>query len=61
VATVAGIISYFEISLSRPYKVLKSSNMQNNSVTTLESYLKLISFGTLFTAMLALAIRLVLS
>lgn len=60
VATVAGIISYFEISLSKPYKVLKRSKMQNDSVTTLESYLKLISFGTLFTAMLALAIRLVL-
>jgi hypothetical protein len=60
VATVAGIISYFEISLSKPYKVLKRSKTQNDSVTTLESYLKLISFGTLFTAMLALAIRLVL-
>jgi hypothetical protein len=59
VATVAGLISYFEIRLSRPYKVLKSSNMQNDSVSTLEKYLKLISFGTLFTAILALALRLV--
>jgi hypothetical protein len=60
VATVAGIISYFEISLSRPYKILKSSNMQNGSASTLERYLKIISFGTLLTAMLALALRLVL-
>src|SRR5919106_1388252 len=60
VATVAGIISYFEISLSRPYKILKSSKMQNGSASTLERYLKIISFGTLLTAMLALALRLVL-
>lgn len=60
VATVAGIISYFEISLSRPYKILKSSNMQNGSASTLERYLKIISFGTLLTAVLALALRLVL-
>jgi Na+/alanine symporter len=60
VATVAGIISYFEISLSRSYKILKSSNMQNGSASTLERYLKIISFGTLLTAVLALALRLVL-
>ena len=60
VATVAGVISYVEISLSRPYKVLKSSNVQNGSVGTLERYLKIISSGTLITAMLALALRIIL-
>lgn len=55
VATVAGFISYFEISLSRPYKILKSSNGQCASIHTLERYLKIISLGTLTTSMLALA------
>jgi hypothetical protein len=59
VATVAGVISYVEISLSRPYKVLRSSNVQNGATNTLERYLKIISFGTLITAMLALALRIV--
>jgi hypothetical protein len=60
VATVAGVISYFEISLSRPYKVLKHSNMENGSVSRLERYLKIISLGTLTIAILSLALRLVL-
>ena len=60
VATVASVISYVEISLSRPYKVLKSNNVQNGSASTLERYLKIISFGTLITAMLALALRMIL-
>ena len=60
VATVASVISYVEISLSRPYKVLKSNNVQNGSVSTLEKYLKIISFGTLIIAMLALALRMIL-
>lgn len=60
VGTVAGVISYVEISLSRPYKVLKSRNVQNGSVGILERYLKIISFGTLITAMLALVLRMVL-
>ena len=60
VATVASVISYVEISLSRPYKVLKSNNVQNGSVSTLEKYLKIISFGTLIIAMLALALRIIL-
>jgi hypothetical protein len=60
VATVAGFISYVEISLSRPYKILKSRNEQNVSMHTLEKYLKIISMGTLSIAMAALAIRIVL-
>ena len=60
VATVASVISYVEISLSRPYKVLKSNNVQNGSASTLERYLKIISFGTLITTMLALALRMIL-
>lgn len=60
VATVAGGISYVEISLSRAYKVLKSRGVQNDSVCMLERYLKLISFGTLLTAILALTIRIIL-
>ena len=60
VATVASVISYVEISLSRPYKVLKSNNVQNGSASTLEKYLKIISFGTLIIAMLALALRIIL-
>jgi hypothetical protein len=60
VATVAGVISYVEISLSRPYKVLKSSTMRNGPVSTLEWYLKIISFGTLITAFLALVLRMIL-
>jgi hypothetical protein len=60
VATVASVISYVEISLSRPYKILKSSNVQNSSVSTLERYLKIISFGTLITAILALALRMIM-
>ena len=59
-ATVASVISYVEISLSRPYKVLKSNNVQNGSASTLEKYLKIISFGTLIIAMLALALRMIL-
>lgn len=60
VAIVAGVISYVEINLSRPYKVLKHNNVQNSSVSTLERYLKIISFGTLCTAVLALALRMIL-
>jgi hypothetical protein len=60
VAIVAGVISYVEINLSRPYKVLKRNNVQNSSVSTLERYLKIISFGTLCTAVLALALRMIL-
>jgi hypothetical protein len=60
VATVAGFISYVEISLSRPYKVIRSSNVQNGATNTLERYLKIISFGTLITAMIALTLRIVL-
>ena len=60
VATVTGFISYVEISLTRPFKFFKSTNVKDCSVRTLENYLKLISFGTLVTAILALALRLVL-
>ncbi len=60
VATVAGFISYVEIRLSRPYKVIRSSNVQNGATNTLERYLKIISFGTLITAMIALTLRIVL-
>jgi hypothetical protein len=60
VATVTGFISYVEICLSRPYKILKSSNVQNHSIDILERYLKIISFGTLITAMVALALRMAL-
>ncbi|HET6640901.1 MAG TPA: hypothetical protein VFG77_04785 [Nitrososphaeraceae archaeon] len=60
IAIVASVISYVEINLSRPYKVLKRNNVQNCSVSTLERYLKIISFGTLCTTMLALALRMIL-
>jgi len=60
VASVASFISYVEICLSRPYKILKSRNEQNISMLTLEKYLKIISMGTFSIAMAALAIRIVL-
>jgi hypothetical protein len=60
VATVAGVISYVEISLSRPYKVLRSRNAKNDSVYMLERYLKVVSIGTLITAMIAFALRIIL-
>ena len=59
-ATLAGVISYFEISLSRPYKVLKYSNMKSGLVSVLERYLKIISLGTIAIAVLSLALRVVL-
>ncbi|HZD35020.1 MAG TPA: hypothetical protein VE130_07430 [Nitrososphaeraceae archaeon] len=60
VAAVAGVISYFEISLSRPYKILKHRNMENGAASRLEKYLKIISLGTLTVAMVSVALRSVL-
>jgi hypothetical protein len=59
VAAIAGFISYIEISLSRPYKILRQ-NEDSVAVQELEKDLKIISLGTVATVMISLALRIFL-
>jgi hypothetical protein len=60
-AVIAGFISYVEISLSRPYKILRRHNEDNVAVQELEKDLKIISLGTLAIVMISLTLRIFLA
>ena len=55
VSLIAGLVSYIEIKLSRPYKELKRSALDQSHTKKLERGLKITSLGTIvFTIMLIL-------
>jgi hypothetical protein len=55
VSLIAGLVSYIEIKLSRPYKELKRSALDQSHAKKLEKGLKITSLGTIvFTIILIL-------
>jgi hypothetical protein len=60
VAAVTGLISYAEISMSRPYKQLKQRNRDNALTCRLEIGLKVLSVGTILFALSILAVRIII-
>lgn len=56
----AALVSYMHIRLSRPYKTLKRSGVNQSKVKRLESYLKIISLGTISTGLIAVLFRLLI-
>jgi hypothetical protein len=46
-SAITGLISYLEIKISRPYKELKRVSKDEHRVIRLETYLKIISLGTI--------------
>ncbi len=61
VASAAGVASFVEIRMSRPYKELKRREMSTQRVRRLENGLKLLSLGTISFALIFLAIKIILS
>lgn len=61
VAAMAGVVSFFEIRLSRPYKELKRLGIYNARVDMLEGRLKLLSLSTISFGIVFLIIRIVFS
>jgi hypothetical protein len=61
VASAAGVASFLEIRMSRPYKELKRKEQSSPRVRRLENGLKLLSLGTIACALTLLAIRIILS
>lgn len=60
-SVIAGIISYVEIKISRPYKELKKRVVHDEyRVKRLETYLKTISLGTIVFAAISVVCRLLL-
>lgn len=60
-SVIAGIISYVEINISRPYKELKKRVVHDEyRVKRLETYLKTISLGTIVFATISVVCRLLL-
>ena len=60
ISGVAAIVSYIHIRLSRPYKTLKRTGGNEPKVRGLESYLKIISLGTISTGLFAVLFRLLI-
>ena len=58
VSVIAGIISYVEIKISRPYKELKRITHSEHRVKSLETCLKTISLGTIAFATISIIYRL---
>lgn len=58
-ACTAGLVSYAEIRMSRPYKQLKQSGADPESAKRLESGLKVISLGTMAFALAIVAYRII--
>lgn len=61
VAGAAGLASYAEIRMSRPYKQLKRAGGDEGSAKSLERGLKAISLGTIAFALAMLAYRIIFS
>ncbi|HEY9385614.1 MAG TPA: hypothetical protein VIP70_01125 [Nitrososphaeraceae archaeon] len=51
VSAGTGIISYFHITVSRPYKESKRSGHDNHHIRRLEAFLKVLSLGTVLFAL----------
>jgi hypothetical protein len=60
ISGIAAIVSYVHIRLSRPYKTLKRTGGNESKVRRLESYLKIISLGTISTGLFAVLFRLLI-
>jgi len=61
VASLAGVASFMEIRMSRPYKELKRVEQSSPRVERLENGLKLLSLGTIAFSVIFLAVRIILS
>jgi hypothetical protein len=59
VSVIAGIISYVEIKISRPYKELKKITYDEYRIKSLETCLKIISLGTIAFATISIIYRLI--
>jgi hypothetical protein len=59
VSVIAGIISYIEIKISRPYKELKKITYDEYRIKSLETCLKIISLGTIAFATISIIYRLI--
>jgi hypothetical protein len=59
VSVIAGIISYVEIKISRPYKELKKITYDEYQIKSLETCLKIISLGTIAFATISIIYRLI--
>jgi hypothetical protein len=59
VSVIAGIISYVEIKISRPYKELKKITYDKYQIKSLETCLKIISLGTIAFATISIIYRLI--
>jgi hypothetical protein len=59
VSVIAGIISYVEIKISRPYKELKKITYDKYRIKSLETCLKIISLGTIAFATISIIYRLI--
>jgi hypothetical protein len=60
VAALTGLISYVEISMSRPYKQLKQRNRNDALTYRLEIGLKVLSVGTILFALSIFAVRIII-
>lgn len=61
VASLAGVASFMQIRMSRPYKELKRKERSSPRVKRLENGLKLLSLGTIAFSLIFLVIRIILS
>jgi hypothetical protein len=61
VAAAAGLVSYAEIRMSRPYKQLKQNGSNPKLTGRLEGWLKVVSLGTIAFALVMLAYRIIFS
>jgi hypothetical protein len=60
-ASTAGLVSYAEIRMSRPYKQLKQSSRDPERAKRLENWLKIISLGSIAFALVSIAYRIIFS
>ena len=61
VSGAAGLVSYAEIRMSRPYKQLKQSGIDQGRAKRLENGLKAVSLGTIAFSLIMLAYRAIFS
>lgn len=57
ISILPAIISYVEITISRQYKILKRQGDNSNKVKRSETYLKIISLGTILITMFLLILK----
>jgi len=61
ISIATGIVSFLEIRLSRPYKELKRSGLDENRATKLEDGLKILSVGTIAVAAFLTILKIIFS